>query len=377
MLVTSITLPVQFTPGYYTPAVDYTGAASANAVFGEVQVFDVNSQSPFTFIMPSFAAFFAASLVVEKQDPNTLAWSTLALGTDLTDYLLVYPFLGASRAIGQAVYGGIMLPIVANTTLRLAYQTLGGEWITGQSQNAAILLNELRNPGAVALEQVAAYTKSFPVVNQPWDKQDLTDMSAVQAQLSGMVDNLLTRANARNYSAEIAHITDQVNPHEVTKAGIGLGSVTDLPAASVITSQDTTNDSEYINTSQVNAMMKNWTAAASTAVQGLAQLNLGDQLGDDDDAAKALTAAGFSRIVSDPNSAIYKTYNKGQVTGAVSIFPFTYPISWQGATYNDQASFVAAVQVLVGVYPLEYDQNTGTFWFPANTVVPDLTITEL
>jgi hypothetical protein len=373
MQVTSITLPLQFTPGTYNPAVDYTGAAPSNAVNGEVQVFNPNPDSSYTFIIPSFAPYFATSLVVEKQTgPST--WVTLVHGTD---YWYVYPFLGASRAIGLPIFGGILFNnILGATTIRIAYQNLGGEWVTGQASNAAAMLGELRNPGAVAMEQIANYDQIFPVVNQAWDRLDPTGMPAVIDELSGMTDKLQLRNAQRGYADPITHVSRQDNPHSLSKTQVDLGSVMDLPPASIEGSIDPNNNTQYINTSQVNAMMQSWIYSASATQQGVAKLNLGINPGDDSDNVRALTAEGFLNITANSDSAISRAYNKGQVSKTVNSFPFTYPINWRGTVYHDQASFVAAVSAFVSVAPLEYNANSGTFWFPANTPPPDLTVTE-
>jgi hypothetical protein len=371
MQVTSITLPLAFDPSTYHPALDVTGVAPANLVSGEVQIFDPNLDSAYTFIMPSHGPFFATGLIVERNTGGS-TYVTLVAGTD---YQLCFPFLGASRALGVSIYSGIrfLFPLSAEK-VRLTYQTLGGVWITGQTENAAIMLPEVRHPGAVTLEQVADYSIPFPVITTAWDRQDPTSMQAVIDEINGWVEKIQARQAARSYNAPISHVTRQDNPHSLTKAQVNLGSVTNLPPASSESAQDPANAAEYLSTRQIHAMMMDWFYSASATQQGVAKLNLGINPGDDQDSVSALTAEGFTNITSNSDSAINRAYNKGQLARQVSPFPFDYPITWRGTQYNDKASFVAAVEAFVGVTPLEYNEQNGTFWFPANTTLPDLTI---
>lgn len=372
MQVNSITLPVQFTPGSYAPAVDYTGAAVGNLVSGELQEFDPNPDTAHTFIMPSFAPFFAQGLVVQVEtSPGVFA--TL---TPLTDYTLVFPFLGASRSMNKAVFGGIRFNSVGSTTtVKLAYQTLGGLWVTGQTANATSMLDEQRHPGAVAMEQVGSYPSAFPNVGQPWDRQDPKGMPEVILQLEEMTGKIRSRHAARNYAPQIAHLSRQDNPHAVNKSQVGLGLIANYGPASAGSAMNPLNDAEYISTGQIYSMMQNWVIPASALQQGVAKLNLGINPGDDSDTQNALTAAGFTNITSNSDSAIARAFNKGQLTKVVNPFPFTYPIIWRGTQYAELASFKAAVEAYVGVSPLEYNANNGVFWFPANTTLPDLTVT--
>lgn len=374
MQVQQITLPSQYALGAYTPALDTTGVLSANLVDGEIQAFNANSASAYTFIIPSYAPFFTEGVeVLIKNNLNVYVPLTLGI-----DYSFVYPFLGASRAIDQPVYGGIRFNnISALTSIRLHYQSLGGNWVMTPEQIAAILLGEVRHPGIVALEQVTNYAGAFPVVTSAWDRQDGVSMVQVNSEIDSLTTSIKNRQAARDYSTPSNHLLSRGNPHGVTATQVGLGLVSNLPAAGVSAGQDSTNNSAYISSAQVNSMMKNWLKSASATQQGVAKLNLGINQGDDSDSSAALTAAGFTNIVSNTSSAINQAYNKGQLSSVVTPFPFTYPIRWNSVQYANKAAFVAAVEALVNVSPLEYNEQNGTFWFPANITLPDLTITQL
>jgi hypothetical protein len=374
MQVQQINLPAQYTPGVYVPALDLVGTSPANLVDGEEQVFDANTESAHTFIMPTFGPFYANSLQVRVKNSDDV-FVTMTLGVD---YSLVFPFLSASRALGVPMYGGIRFTGIGTlTTVRLKYQSVGGRWVMSPTVIAGLMLGELRHPGAVALEQVAPFNTIFPVVNQPWDRQDPATMLDVSAKIDEMVLRMKQRHGGRSYITQTTHLSRQDNPHNLSKSLVGLGSVVNLPPAGAQSSQNPANTSEYISTAQVNAMMLSWVIPASASQQGVAKLNLGINPGDDSDSANALTAAGFTNITSNTDSAINRAYNKGQLPKTVTPFPFDYPILWRGVQYNNKQAFVAAVQAFVGVYPLEFNDQNGTFWFPANTPLPTLAISEV
>ncbi len=369
-IISSTPLP-QFEPGTYAPFLDITGLSVNNLVFDEVQVFETNGDSPHTFIMPLFAPFFASSLVVKIKDEFDV-YVTKTLGAD---YFLAFPFLGASRALGVPIFAGIKFSgIVAQTDVKIDYQTLGGQWITGDVVNAAIMLEFVANPCAVAFEQVNGQSIPFPIISSAWDKTDPTNMANVISVIDEITKKTAERELAVDCNYAISHLINNDNPHLVTKAQVNLGLVSNLQAASNITAQDIENNDQYINTAQANAMMTVGISMASATARGAARLNLGTVQGDDADDTKALTATGFTTITSNPESAINRAYNKGQLSRVVSPFPFTYPVTWRGNSYANQQAFVSAVETYVGVSPLEYNSNNGTFWFPANTTLPDLSV---
>lgn len=371
MYVSQITLPSQFNPATYSPSYDATGASSANAITGEQQTFIANASSNYTFIIPTYGPFFAASMVVASVVGSVV--TPLVLNVD---YYLCLPFLGASRSIGLPIYGGILFvnPNYAGT-VQLAYQTLGGPWVTGQTLNASILATVLSNPAVLALEQAANYQTPFPITNSPWDKTDGTTLSQVTAQLGVVETNIINKAKAQNYNAQIAHIANQQNPHGVTVADINLDLVANLPPAANLEARDVTNNSAYISAAQVNSMMVSGAAKATATADGVVELDLGTMPGDDSSQIKVLTAASFSSMAANSSSAIGAAMNKGQIQGFVTPFPFSYPIGWGGQIYYNQAQFLAAVQNSVNLTSLEYSSSLGCFWFPANTIVPSLVVT--
>ena len=90
---------------------------------------------------------------------------------------------------------------------------------------------------------------------------------------------------------------------------------------------------------------------------------------------KALTAQGFLNLVASSNNPLGAAFNKAQVEGTFTPFPFNFPCVWNGNTYASMPALIQGIQNYVGIYPLEYSANQGKIWFPSGTDVPDLTIT--
>lgn len=371
MYVSQITLPSQFNPSIYTPSFDTTGTAPANAVTGEQQTFVASQTGDLSFIMPAYAPFYFSTLSVKK-----VVGSNLVPMTPGVDYVICFPFLGASRAINQQVGGGIQfLDVNFGGTVQLAYQTLGGSWVTGQTKNAQILATVSSNPGVVSLEQAANYQTVFPVVTNAWDKTDTTSLSQVTAKLVDMVTGVGSKAKAQNYNAPVAHMANQNDPHQTTLAQVGLDKVANLPPATDIESQNITNAGAYINAVQVKRMMTDGTAKATPTSSGVIILDLASVAGDDNSQTKVLTAQSFTSLASNSSSAIGAAMNKGQIQGFITPFPYTFPVGWNGQIFYNQTQLNQAIQSYVGLTSLEYDSNLGCYWFPANTPIPSLVVT--
>jgi len=89
------------TPDEYTYPFDPTGTAPSNKVTGEVHVITQQNHRDYSFIIPTFAPFFAegVSIIFTDVDGNPVP---LVEGTD---YYFGHHFLAASRAISKQVYG--------------------------------------------------------------------------------------------------------------------------------------------------------------------------------------------------------------------------------------------------------------------------------
>jgi hypothetical protein len=214
----------------YTYAFDPSGVSLANKVTGETHVLTAVNSRAYHYIVPTFAPFFGAGLVVVFKD-TTNAIRPLVEGLD---YLLSYQFIGASRATAKPIYGGISL---INTELSgvitLSYQTLGGEWTLDTAAISQMLSDTLRNPRTTSWEQIAGVPKVFPPIDHAWNLIDLVGMAEVRDALVDISDEIAKLAN---------RTTEDIPQLYQTKQQLGLAFVqnykiaTDLEATAGVSS---------------------------------------------------------------------------------------------------------------------------------------------
>ena len=372
MQVTSIIYPPGRVPGSYQPALDLTGVATTNLITGEIQTVIPNTNSPFEFLIPSYAPFFTTGFTAYRVNSD-LTKTLLILGVD---YYFAFPFIGGSRALGVALYAGISF---TNTALAepiyLVYQTLGGTWLIPPTTITEVLVEVTADPCGIAWEQYAEYPTQFPVITTPWNLEDTTSLSAVTTSLANLETTLGNVALAQNYTSETTHLASFTNPHNVTATQLGLGLVANLAPASNVDAMAITNTTQYITTAQVNYLITNLMTPASATVKGVIKLADGITQSEASSATLALTAATFSDYVVSQQNGLGVLLNQGQIIGSFSIVPTTFPRIWNGVSYPTLFALLTAVVNSVGLISVTYNANLGCFYFPQGTVVPNLTLT--
>lgn len=212
----------QFAPGTYFPTFDPTGLLPANQVTGEVHTITAVNGRDFHFIVPLFAPFFAYPGAVELTYTPAVGPSRLLV--EGVDFQYAFEFIGASRGCSKPVYGGISL---LNGDLAgrigLKYRTIGGNWCLSLPEITEILANATRNPRIIAWEQVTNYPTLFPVIDHEWYLPDLVGMSAVVEQLGDVAEAISNRPTPILPIEQVEHLNNFNNPHQVTKAQVGLG----------------------------------------------------------------------------------------------------------------------------------------------------------
>jgi hypothetical protein len=163
-----------------TYALDPTGLLGANLVTGEQQVLTGSNNQNYYFIVPKASPFFGNTLSISFRGTNNQI-RTLVEGID---YYLGFEFIGATRACGKPIYGGICwMDLTLTGTVTLRYQTLGGEWTVDTSAINTVLSDTLRNPRTASWEQVFNVPKLFPPIDHAWDLVDMVGMSDVVSSL--------------------------------------------------------------------------------------------------------------------------------------------------------------------------------------------------
>jgi hypothetical protein len=215
---------------------DPSGTLASNKITAEHQVISPPELSEFHFIIPEATPFFAESMVITLLPGG----QTLSEGVD---YALSHYFHDASLQCASPIYGSItFLNNQLGGAVRMGYQTLGGDWTLSPERIIEILSNKLVNPRRVFWEQIADLPYRFPPIDHDWHLDDMVGMSEIVDVLEGIRDALI----ASGEGGLQAHISNVNNPHNTTKAQVGLGSVEDYPVATISEAQAGTAQNRYL-----------------------------------------------------------------------------------------------------------------------------------
>jgi len=227
---------------------DPTGASSANRVTGEQHVVNAIDFRDFNFLIPDFAPFFTDTFVVSFRDGSNNI-RTMAEGVD---YIFSHQFISASKATAKPVFGSItFLNNQISGVVSLTYNTIGGNWTLSETKIAEILASALYNPRVTSWEQVVDMPVSFPVIDHEWNLVDMVGASEVVNAIEGIRDALLI--NSQTNAA--AHIADTNNPHQTTKEQVGLGNVQNYPIATGTEALAGTSNNTYVTPALVKLML--------------------------------------------------------------------------------------------------------------------------
>ncbi len=190
--------------------IDYTGTAASNLVIDEPQVLTVINSDPFRYIIPDFAPFYVNNF---KITARTELGATYELTYGI-DYQFSLKFIGATRGIGQVIYGAIT--IVNNDiqgTIYLTYQCLGGKYSADRNHVIQTIAEANYNPRMVAWDQVTSIQETFPPTphSQPLDTftgyRDLID------SLNQLTAKIAVTPNPLK-DMLVQHVLDRNDPHK-------------------------------------------------------------------------------------------------------------------------------------------------------------------
>lgn len=264
---------------------DRTGVAVSNLVQGEERQVEKMYNRAFA---PYGGPFYGDGVVVTDKATG----KPLVLGTD---YQLIYPYTEAIQNLGKPVYQLINLVNKQYDSVILKYQVVGGPY-SYSIDSIVKLINDIQqddrvvswgniwgkplefNPSAhlhaatdlygleyvvLALEEltrsviqgdVASHNVIYDYINRvrTWAQENFdrldaedTDLRKEIERLDGRCDNLQNQLNITNANLA-AHVNDKGNPHNTTKAQVGLGSVENYRIATTAEAQQGTLDNLYM-----------------------------------------------------------------------------------------------------------------------------------
>lgn len=219
---------------------DPMGSNPLNRIVNEQHVLtSLNDTQLYQTVIPKAAPFFSDNAVLSFRNPD----SSVRTLTEGVDYYFTNKFISASKATAKPVFGSItFLDKDITGVLRLTYQTMGGVWTLEDNVIATILANMVKNPRTTAWEQITELPMAFPVIDHEWDLVDMVGAAEMVVAIDGIRDAVLA-ASAGGIGA---HVADKNNPHETSKAQVGLGDVQNYPIATQAQSETGTNNTSYM-----------------------------------------------------------------------------------------------------------------------------------
>lgn len=215
---------------------DPTGKASTNLVKGERQTLAAPSMLDFFYVVPKAGPFFRDSLIVTVYPSGKIL-------KEGVDYTCTHVFQAATHSIGLGIYGSITFydhTLVG--TVALQYQTVGGAWTIDEAKIVEILANYTIDPRITTWEQITDVPFQFPPIAHEYSIDDWYGASDIVDVLKTIHDAIA----ASSGNALATHVADRENPHQVTKAQVGLSLVSNYAPATSQEALDGTSNTAYM-----------------------------------------------------------------------------------------------------------------------------------
>ena len=313
-------------PVVYYPF-DPTGQAVSNRIVGEQIIVIPPGDRLFHFTMPRFAPFFEEGLVVKIRDVNNNV-ITLTKGVD---YYLSHKFMDASLATMHPIYGSIsFLKRTIVGTLIVDYNTLGGVWNIDQQQITEILMNTVRNPRIVAWEQVVERPIDFPVIDHPWNLDDMVGQKEILEVLQNFYEAYLASLDPDGGGGGggiiAEHINNKNNPHSTTAAQVGAYSIIQINSmlTGYLTTTGTAADSGKFGGRTVPQFLSDVVATKVNA------------------AGTADTATNATNAANAANSAKLENQTLAQVLASAAAQTSANSTKFGGKTYTEATADILA-----------------------------------
>lgn len=207
---------------------DPLGTAPSNLIEGELHTLTEINAAPYRILIPTFAPLYLNNLLLEHVAVNGEV-SELHEGED---YYATLPYMAASRSLGQPVYGGLaLISTLPQGTVRLRYQTVGGEWCADQNTVYNNLLTIAYNQRLTWWDQITNVQQTFPPSNHQNSAGDVAGHEDLLAAMNQIIAAILTPRNNDVPASYVAHLLATGNAHGATPADFGLEHVQNIPPA--------------------------------------------------------------------------------------------------------------------------------------------------
>lgn len=229
---------------------DPTGSKGSNRIVGEKHALSPPAWKDYHFIIPKLAPFFRDSIKI--RECNT--------GRELvegTDWMASHRFIDASRSTARPIYGSITFyDKTLSGVVEIEYQTLGGDWTIDGDAITQLLVHTSSNPRITTWEEIVDLPFQFPVIDHDWHLDDLIGMSHVKKAIEDVSQTILDTRDVRPIVRR--HLADEDNPHNVTKAQVGLGDVENFAPSTRSQALDGVHDESYMTPRRVRQSIEKY-----------------------------------------------------------------------------------------------------------------------
>lgn len=225
---------------------DPTGLSSDNLVVHELHTLTQVNAAPYRMLIPTFAPFYLNNLVIEHTD---LQGNTNTLNEGV-DYYTALPYMGAMRSTGKLIYGGI--PFISNLvqgTIKISYQTVGGEFCCDAAYVYERLLETEYNPRTTWWDRLSNVQQLFPPVQHDSSLDDVYQIEVLFQHLENIRGAIL-EAPTKVPGSYVAHMLAR-NPHGLTKEDLG---ITPIGTMDMVTDQEVVQKATIDNVEKVMTM---------------------------------------------------------------------------------------------------------------------------
>lgn len=226
-----------------TYPLDTTGLSPGNLILNEAHTLTELNSNTYNLIIPKFAPFYVDNFKL-RHISDTGVITNLQEGYH---YNFALMYLGGTRSIGKALYGGIsIIETLVNGYISIDYQTLGGDW-TADSQYVLTRLAEMAyNPRVTVWDVVTNKQQIFPPINHDNNMDYVYGHGELITKLNEIVVAII------NSSVTLDPLlTRLINNIGIDKASFGLDQIANLPLATDTEVRNKTVVDKYVTLSQV------------------------------------------------------------------------------------------------------------------------------
>ena len=227
---------------------DPYGTNPDNYITGERHTLTPDSGSGFHFFVPKGTPFFLKDLEIVHVGSGRKLIENI-------DWQPGWMFELASRRTYMPVYGAItILDKTLNGTFEIKYRTIGGEYTLDDVTLLEYLSNVLTDPRVTTWEAISDKPLFFAPLEHRFSTADLVGMEDAVEALDRIRDAILQSINAL-YPSFNVHLQDKENPHAVTAAQVGLGSVQNYPMATDVEAAAGVARNRYMSPAATKALV--------------------------------------------------------------------------------------------------------------------------